>query len=137
MKIVSACLAGKNVRFDGGNKANKKIIALVKAGEAIAVCPEVLASLSVPRPKTEIKDGRVVTEAGEDRTAAFQRGAEETLRIAKEANVKEAIFKARSPSCGCGKVYNGGFSGKLVEGNGITTTLLKKNGIKVVTEEQF
>lgn len=137
MKIVSACLAGLNVRFDGKNKGNEKIIALVKEGKAIPVCPEQLAGLGIPRPKTEIRDGRVFTKEGKDVTEAFLRGAEKTLALAKEHGATEAIFKARSPSCGKGKVYDGSFSGKLVKGNGITTELLLQNGIKVVTEEEI
>ena len=121
MKIVSACLAGLNVRFDGGNKVNAKIVKLVKEGKAIPVCPEVLAGLSVPRSQTEIKDGKIFTKEGKDVTDAFKLGAEKTLQIAEKHNAKEAIFKARSPSCGCGKIYDGSFSGKLVDGNGFTT----------------
>ncbi len=137
MKLVSACLAGLNVRFDGKNKANAKIVKLVKEGKAIPVCPELLAGLSVPRSQVEIKNGKVFTKDETDVTDAFLKAAEKTLELAKKHGVKEAIFKARSPSCGKGMVYDGSFSGKLVEGTGITTELLLKNGIKVVTEEEI
>ena len=137
MKMVSACLAGLNVRFDGKNKANSKIVKLVKEGKAILVCPELLAGLSVPRPQVEIKNGKVFTKDETDVTDVFLEAAEKTLILAKKHGVKEAIFKARSPSCGKGKVYDGSFSRKLVEGNGITAELLLKNGIKVVTEEEI
>ena len=137
MKIVSACLAGINVRHDGGNKANKKVLELVKAGKAIPICPELLAGFTVPRELREILNGKVVTKSGQDVTAQMQKGAEEVLRIAKLFGVKEVVLKAKSPSCGKGKVYDGSFSGKLVEGNGVTAELLLKNGIKVVTEEEL
>ena len=137
MKLVSSCLAGVNCKYNGGNNANEKVIALVKGGKAIHVCPEQLGGLPTPREVREIKDGKVVTKSGVDETAGLKKGAVETLRIAKEAGVTEAILKARSPSCGKGKVYDGSFSGKLVEGNGVTTELLLKNGIKIVTEEEI
>jgi uncharacterized protein YbbK (DUF523 family) len=135
MKLVSACLAGFNTYYDGSNKADRKVIDLVKAGKAIAICPEQLAGFSTPREKTEIKGGRVFTESGKDVTEQVRKGAQEVLRIAKLFGVKEAILKSKSPSCGKGKVYDGTFSGKLVKGNGITAELLMKNGIKVLSEE--
>ncbi len=137
MKLVSACLAGLNVRHDGSNKANEKVIKLVKAGEAKPVCPEQLAGFPTPREAREIKEGRVFTKSGEDLTEQMQKGAEEVLRMAKQLGVKEVIFKAKSPSCGKGRLYDGTFSGKLVEGNGIVADLLLKNGIKVLTEEEL
>ncbi len=90
-----------------------------------------------PRECHEIRDKKAITKSGVDETAEFQKGAEETLRIAKEFGATEAIFNARSPRCGKGKVYDGSFSGKLVEGNGVTTDLLLKNEIKVVTGEEI
>ncbi len=134
MKLVSACLAGMNVWHDGSNRANRKIIELVKAGKAIPVCPELRAGFGIPREKMEIKGGRVFTESGRDVTEQVRKGAQEVLHIAKLFGVKEAILKSKSPSCGKGKVYDGSFSGKLVEGNGLTAELLLRNGIKVLTE---
>lgn len=136
MIIVSACLAGVNCRFDGGNKANKKVIELVRKGKAIPICPEQLAGMTTPREAHEIKGARVVNKKGNNRTKAFQRGAKETLRIAKTFRVKEAIMKNKSPSCGCGKVFDGSFTGTLIEGDGITTRLLKENEIKIKSDEE-
>ena len=137
MKIVSACLAGVNCRFDGKSRPNEKIMQLVKKGKAIPVCPEQLAGMPTPRENSEIRSGKVFSVSGKDETAQIKRGAEETLKIARLAGATEAILKARSPSCGKGKIYDGSFSGKLVKGNGITTELLLKNGIKVLTEEEI
>jgi len=137
MKIVSACLAGINCRYDGKNSANEKVIALVRKGKAIPVCPEQLGGMPTPRENMELGGGRVFSASGKDETAQMKAGAEETLKIAKLVGAKEAIFKARSPSCGKGRVYDGSFSGKLVEGNGIVTELLQKNGIRVLTEEEL
>lgn len=140
MYIISACLAGVNCRYDGGNNLKPEIVKLLKEKKAILVCPEQLGSLTTPRLPCEIvcdKNGnkKVVNIEGKDLTKEFLKGAEETLKIAKLVGAKGAILKARSPSCGKGQVYDGTFKKKLVEGNGITTDLLIKNGIKVYTEE--
>ncbi|OGJ21886.1 hypothetical protein A3K73_06725 [Candidatus Pacearchaeota archaeon RBG_13_36_9] len=137
MKIVSACLAGINCRYDGKSGGNKNIIEMVKKGEAIPVCPEQLGGLSTPKEKHEIKQGRVISETGVDRTEEFSRGAQEALKIAKSTGCKKAILKAMSPSCGCGRIYDGNFSGNLVEGDGFFARLLKQNKISVKTEEEL
>lgn len=139
MYLVSSCLAGINCRYDGKNNLNKKVAELVKAGEAIPVCPEVLGGLPTPRDPSEIivdKKGnkRVVSEKGEDVTAEFKLGAEKTLKIAQIVEAKKAILQQRSPSCGCGKIYDGTFSSNLIKGSGLTAELLIENGIEVLTE---
>ena len=98
MKIVSACLAGINCRYDGTAKPNKKVIELVKTGKAIPVCPEILAGLGMPRGPFEQKNKKVLDKNGKDFTADFKRGANEALKIAKKHNCNSAILKARSPS---------------------------------------
>ncbi|MFA6047917.1 MAG: DUF523 domain-containing protein [Parcubacteria group bacterium] len=137
MKLCSACLLGVNCRYDGKNKANEKVLELSKKEKLIPVCPEQLGGLPTPRTKSEILDGKVITEKGEDVTEKFQKGAEETLKIAKENNITEAILKQESPSCGCGKIHDGTFSGKVIEDWGITVDSLRKNGIKVISEEEI
>lgn len=137
MKIVSACLAGINCRWDGKSKPCKKVMKLVAEGEAIPVCPEQLGGLTTPRAQSEIKNGKVFTISGNDVTPQCMKGAKDALKIAKLANCKEAILKSNSPSCGVGKIYDGTFSGKLISGDGIFTKLLKKNGIKVKTEKEI
>lgn len=137
MKLVSACLAGVKCRYDGNAKPDRKIMEMVKSGKAIPVCPEQLGGLPTPRPATELINGRAFTCDGMDLTIALRKGAAEALKIAKLSGCKEAMLKARSPSCGSGEIYDGSFSGKLVKGDGITAALLKKNGIKVKTEEEI
>lgn len=137
MKLCSACLLGVDCRYDGEHNGNEKVLELAKKETLIPVCPEQLGGLATPRIKSEIKGEGVVNCEGEDVTRQFKKGAEETLRIAKTFGVKEAILKQRSPSCGCGKVYDGTFSKKLVEGDGMTTKLLKENGIIIKTEEDL
>jgi uncharacterized protein YbbK (DUF523 family) len=137
MKIVSACLCGVNCRYDGGSKSNPKIVKLVREGKAIPVCPEQLGGLSTPRSPVEIINGKVMTKDGVDKTPEFKKGAQESLMIAEMANCDEAILKSKSPSCGCGQIYDGSFTGKLTKGDGIFTKLLKEKGIKCSTEEDY
>ncbi|AEM79045.1 Uncharacterized conserved protein YbbK, DUF523 family [Thermoanaerobacter thermohydrosulfuricus] len=137
MYLVSACLAGVNCKYDGGNNEKEEIKRLVEEGKAILVCPEQLGGLPTPRLPSEIKGDKVFNIEGEEVTENFYRGAYETLKIAKMYKINEAIFKAKSPSCGCGEIYDGTFSGNLIDGNGITTRILKENGISVMTEHDF
>jgi uncharacterized protein YbbK (DUF523 family) len=122
---------------DGDARECGKVAALVKRGDAVAVCPEMLGGFPSPRERIEIRDGKAVTESGRDVTKDVMRGAREALSIVKRAGCSAAVLKARSPSCGSGKVYDGTFSGHLVKGDGIFSAMLKKNGVKVVTDEEF
>ena len=135
MRIVSACLAGVKCRWDGDARPCQKVMDLVKQGKAIPVCPEQLGGLPTPRTPAERRGNKVFTREGKDVTLEFKKGAEEALKIAQLANCKEAILKSKSPSCGSGKVYDGTFSGKLVNGNGVFVELLKRNNTKVLNEE--
>ncbi len=135
--IVSACLLGLKVRYDGVSKENKDILALMDKFEFIPVCPEVFGGFPTPRVPSEIKDGKVYNKDGVDVTENYLRGAEETFRLCKIYDCDTVILKSKSPSCGKGLVYDGTFSGNLINGNGITTDLLIKNGIKVYTEDEF
>ena len=137
MIIVSACLAGYRCRYDGKTVPNEEIVALIKRGEAIPACPEMLGGLPCPRvPSERSADGtRVITREGGDVTEAFRIGAEETLRLAHLYGCDRAILKARSPSCGCGLIYDGTFSGTLREGDGVTAALLRENGITVTVKD--
>lgn len=131
MIIVSACLAGINCNYRGGNSGIPALAELVEQGQAIAVCPEQLGGLSTPRAAAEIQNGRVITKNGDDVTEAFRRGAAEVLKICRKYNCQKAILKANSPSCGCGRIYDGNFNGALVGGDGVTAVLLKEHGIEV------
>lgn len=141
MILVSACLVGVHCRYDGKASQNEALCSLYEQGQAIAVCPEVLGGLPIPRSSCEqvkTEDGiRVMTQAGEDYTDAFEKGAQITLAICQAAGIDQAVLKAKSPSCGCGQVYDGSFSRKLIPGDGLTAGLLKANGIQVKTELDF
>lgn len=145
MILVSACLAGINSKYNGKSSCIKEIVDLISKGQAIPVCPEQLGGCPTPRPAVEICGGtgadvldgkcNAVRNNGEIITEQLIKGAEEVLKIAVMSGAKKAILKARSPSCGCGKIYDGTFTGKMVDGNGVTTELLLRNGITVTTEE--
>lgn len=146
MRLCSACLLGINCRYDGKTKANEKIIELSKKEILIPVCPEQLGGQSTPRPNAEICGGngcdvlsgkcKVIEPNKKDVSVSFLKGAEEVLKIAKIYNINEAILKERSPSCGSKQIYDGTFSNKLINGEGVTTALLRKNGINVISEEE-
>jgi uncharacterized protein YbbK (DUF523 family) len=137
MDIVSACLCGINCKYSGGNNFNPKLYKEMIDGKLLPVCPEVLGGLQTPRSPCEIKDGRVYTKDGQDVTSNFKCGARRTLDIALAVGAGRAILKQRSPSCGCGKIYDGSFSGRVIDGNGITAGLLLAEGIEVLSEEDI
>lgn len=132
--IVSACLAGRNCRYDCGSRPCQAVIDLVRAGRAIPVCPESLSGLPTPREPCEQKAGRIISRDGSDRTAEFELGARRALKQALDSGCRKAILKARSPSCGLGEIYNGNFDRTLVQGNGVFTQKLLANGFQIWTE---
>ena len=138
--IVSACLAGVKCKYNGESNKNDTVCRLVKEGRAIALCPEVLGGLPIPRVPCEIiysgNKRKVLNRDGQDVTENFVTGAKKTLEIAKLVDAKVAILKSKSPSCGFGKIYDGTFSGRLIDGNGVTSQLLVDNGIQVYTENE-
>lgn len=135
--LCSACLLGVKSRYDGKSKLNKKLVKLAKQELLIPICPEQLGGLPTPRKQAEKRKGKVVTKSGKDVTFNFKKGAREALQLAKLFEVKKAILKQGSSSCGCGQIYDGTFSGKLIKGDGLTTALLKRHNIKVITEEDL
>lgn len=135
--LVSACLLGENCKYNGGNNKNEKVIALSEYFDFVPICPECFGGLPIPRQPSEIVGNRVVSKVGEDVTDAFRSGAELALYVAQESNCCVALLKERSPSCGCGKIYDGSFSGNIIDGNGITAQLLIDNEIQVFGEGQI
>ena len=135
MKIlVSACLLGVRCRYDGKSKPHPAVERLMEQHTLIAVCGEILGGLPTPRVSAERQGARVVTADGCDVTAAYRRGAEEVLRLARHYGCKAAILKERSPSCGSGRIYDGTFTGTLNDGWGVTAELLRDHGICVIGE---
>ena len=146
--MVSACLLGIRCAWDAKARYKKrKVIELLRKEILIPVCPEQLGGLKTPREFQEIEKGsgddvldgksRVKNKIGQDVTRQFIRGAKEALEIAKQYNIKEFIAKSRSPSCGCGSIYDGSFSKRLIKGDGVTVALFKRNGIKVISENNI
>ena len=137
MRLCSACLLGIDCKWDGKSKPNEKVVELSRREILIPICPEQLGGLPTPREPSEQLGDKVTTKSGKDVTEQYSRGANETLKIARFYKIKKAILKQKSPSCGCGKTYDGTFTGKLIDGDGVTTALLKRNGIEVITEENL
>lgn len=135
--LISACLLGMSCRYDGAGKSNPAALRLAEQYHLIPVCPEQMGGLATPRPPAEIWNGCVRTRGGSDVTAAYKRGAEETLRLAKLFHCTVAVLKERSPSCGGGVIHDGTFSGGLTAGDGITAALLRAHGIRVLGETQI
>lgn len=147
MILVSACLLGINCKYTGDNNKNTKVIEYLDDKDFVLVCPEQLGGLSTPRHPAEIisLDGYTVLHGGssvvnnkkQNVTDNFLKGAKESLNIAQIYNCKEAILKEGSPSCGVNYIYDGTFSGTKKNGVGVTTALLKSNGIKVISEKEL
>ena len=135
--LVSACLLGKPCRYDGKSKPCERVIALSKTYNLIPICPEVMGGLPTPRTPSEICGERVLMKDGRNVTENYNSGARKALEIARENACTVAILKEKSPSCGSGLIHNGLFDGGLVEGDGITTQLLKQNGICVLGESEI
>lgn len=145
--LVSACLLGLNTRYDGGNNFCPDLASIQEKAVLVPVCPEQLGGLPTPRPPAEIScaDGgevlagqaQVLTVSGEDRTAAYLRGARETRLLAEAVAAGAALFKARSPSCGNRQIYDGSFRKRLRCGPGVAAALLQASGLPVFNEEEI
>ena len=133
--LVSACLLGLPCRYDGKAKQYPTVLRLAEKHTLIPVCPEQLGGLQTPRVPSERQGERVMNKEGADNTTAFLRGAQCALEIARLTKCEIAVLRAKSPSCGCGKIYDGTFSGTLTDGNGVTAELLQKNGIQVLSDD--
>ena len=138
MKIlVSACLLGKNCKYNAGNNLNQSVLDFIEGHEVIGVCPEQLGGLSTPRLPAEIVAGVVTNKEGISVDAEFRKGAQEALAAALENKVDLAILQSRSPSCSVKEIYDGSFSGKKIEGQGVFAKLLTMHGIKVLDAEDI
>lgn len=148
--LISACLLGQKVRYDGTGKLQRhpQLDSLRQEKRLVAVCPEVLGGLGTPRPPAEIEPGktaqevldgtaRVMTKTGLDVTAEFIAGAQKALEFAQKNDITVAVLKARSPSCGSSHAYDGTFTGRVIDGMGVTSALLKQNGIQVFNEDKL
>ena len=144
MILVSACLLGIDCKYNGSNNKNENVLKYLEGKEYVIACPEQLGGLTTPRNpseivkigENEINDYKLLSNEGKDVSESFIKGANETLKIARIFNCTEAILKEGSPSCGSSFIYDGSFTGKKICGQGVTTDLLRKNNIKVISENQ-
>jgi uncharacterized protein YbbK (DUF523 family) len=142
--MVSGCLLGLKCRFDGTSRETPELPSALQGYRLVPFCPEVSGGLTAPRLPAEIQVGdgaavlsgkaRVMNQAGFDCTEEFIRGAETILELVKNQQPEFVVLKAKSPSCGVGEIYDGSFSGKLKDGDGVTTALLRDAGITVYSE---
>lgn len=137
MIFVSSCLVGMSCRYDGSDNRDEKVIEYLTGKTWMPICPEQMGGLETPREPAELVQNSVITKSGRDVTAQFVKGADEVARLALLAGAHQAILKARSPSCGCSKIYDGTFSGVLIDGDGLTARALKKMGLTVCSEEDL
>ena len=136
--LVSACLAGENTRYDGKNNEMQALIEqLQQYYDLVLFCPEVAGGLGTPRIPSEIRGNQVINEKGKDVTSAFQSGAQEALRLCDFFQIKVALLKDGSPSCGSSKIYDGSFSHRKKDGMGVTAQLLSSHGVTVYNEESI
>ena len=135
--LISACLLGVNCKYNGKNNYNSQIEELKKKYELVPICPEVMGGLSIPRDPSEIKDDKVISNKGNDVTANFLSGAYQALQLVDISNIKIALLKDGSPSCGSSYIYDGTFSKNRISGMGITAKLLNDNSIKIYNENEI
>lgn len=145
--LVSACLLGEHVRYDGGHCRQRGLIAQWQdQGRVIPLCPEVAGGLPTPRIAAEIVDGdaelvlrgqnRVRRQDSEDVTDAFVDGAEQALALCIRHKIRLAILKEGSPSCGVKRVNDGSFQKCKVDGQGVTARLLARHGVALFSEDE-
>ena len=138
--LVSACLLGVNCRYDGGNCLAAEAVKLIGAEEIVPICPEQLGGLPTPRPPAEFTAGdgvdvlagkcKVIAGGNLDLTRQFIKGAQEVAQMARLFGAHRALLKQRSPSCGCGQICR---NGQVVDGDGVATALLKREGIEILS----
>lgn len=134
LAIISGCLIGLNTKYDGTNNLREEIVNRLKEQYILLpICPEQIGGLPTPRNPCEIRGAKVFDIEGNDLSDIFYKGAYETLKVAKIFDIKIAFLKSRSPSCGYGKIYDGTFSNRLIDGNGVTAKVLAENGLTIIS----
>lgn len=137
MILVSACLLGENCKYNGGNNYHPAVAAFVQGKEVLTICPEMLAGMGCPRTPVEIVDGIVIDRDGNNVDAVLRQGVAKAMELVLREDIQCAILQSRSPTCGVKQVYDGTFSGKLVDGAGIFAQALGEAGIQVVDAEDI
>lgn len=135
--LLSACLAGKNTKYNGGNNLTSYLSQLEERFEIYLICPEVMGGLSTPRNPSEQRGAKVVSNCGRDVTKEFVVGAQKAVNIALKNDIHIALLKESSPSCGTHFIYDGTFTGKKIAGEGVAATLLRNKGLKIYSENEI
>ena len=135
--LISACLLGRNCKYNGGNNYVPLTEELKERYDLVPVCPEAFGLLPIPHDPSERVGDKVLSKSGEDVTQAFRKGAEKTLAVVEKEGVRLAVLKERSPSCGCGSIYDGTFTGTVVPGNGVAAELLLSRGVVIYGESRI
>lgn len=138
MKIlVSACLLGKNCKYNGGNNYNAAVVEFVKDKEVLAICPEMMAGMGCPRTPIEIVDGVLMDRDGNNVDAAMRKAVAKAMELIRKEDIQCAVLQSRSPTCGVNEVYDGSFSGKRIPGSGVLAQALKDEGYQVIDAEDI
>ena len=135
--LVSACLLGRNCKYNGGNNYREKVEEFLRGKEVIEVCPEMLAGLGVPRTPIEIRDGEVVSRDGNSVDTAIRAAVAQVLQGIRDEQIECCILKSRSPTCGVHQIYDGTFTGTLIDGAGVLAQALKEAGYRVLDDEDL
>lgn len=135
--LISSCLLGNNVKYNSKNNYIKEVELLKDKYNLIVICPEVMGGLPIPRIPSEILNGKVINKEGIDVTNNFNKGAEEVIKLVKKYNIKKALLKEGSPSCGSHYIYDGTFTGTKVDGYGVTTKKLIELGLDIYSEKEM
>lgn len=136
MKIlVSACLLGENCKYNGGNNYNVAVVEFVKDKDVLPICPEMMAGMDCPRTPIEIVDGVLMDRDGKNVDVAMREAVANAMELIQEEEIQCAVLQSRSPTCGVNQIYDGSFSGKLIEGSGVFVQALKDAGYQVIDAE--
>ena len=135
--LVSACLLGENCKYNGGNNYNPAVAEFVKDKEVLHICPEMMAGMGCPRIPIEIVDGGLMYRDGNNVDAAMRKAVEQAMEMIRKEDIQCAVLQSRSPTCGVNQIYDGSFTGKLIEGSGVLAQALKLTGYRVVDAEDI
>lgn len=135
--LISSCLLGNNVKYNGKNNYIEGIEALKELYDLVIICPEVMGGLSIPRIPSEIRNNQVFNKEGLNVTNEFLKGANIALDLVNKHNIKYALLKDGSPSCGSTYIYDGTFNSIKINNFGMTVRLLKEKNIKIYTENNW
>jgi uncharacterized protein YbbK (DUF523 family) len=135
--IVSACLLGKNCKYNGGNNYNAAVAEFVKGKEVLAICPELMVGMGCPRTPIEIVNGVLMDRNGNNVDVSMREAVAQAMEMIRKEDIQCAILQSRSPTCGVNQIYDGSFSGKLIAGSGILAQELKRAGYRIIDSENI